>query len=189
MTVQLAVYGGAFNPPHAGHAQVMASLLDEAAQVLVVPSYAHPFGKQMVDFDVRVQWLEKIVGDFNEPRLTVDTCERELFEHKSPVFSIDLLRFIARRGSLDTKDVALVIGADNQQVFRTFYGYQEIMDEFSVITMPETISVHSTMIRAALEAGRDIPRSWLAPGLRVTDYLVYADTGRISSTDQQQRSA
>lgn len=189
MTVQLAVYGGAFNPPHAGHVQVMASLLSQAAHVLVVPSYAHPFGKQMVDFDVRVQWLEKIAGDFKEPRLVVDTCERELFEHKSPIFSIDLLRFIARRARLDTKDVALVMGVDNQKVFRTFYRYQEIMDEFSVITLPETISVHSTMIRDALRAGRDIPRNWLAPGLRVADYLVYADTGQISLTDQQQRSA
>lgn len=186
--VKLAVYGGAFNPPHAGHAQVMASLLSQADHVLVVPSFAHPFGKQMVDFDLRVQWLEEIVGVFNEPRLVVDACERELFKQKSPIFSIDLLRFIADRFSLDKKDVALVMGEDNQKVFHTFYGYQAIMDEFSVITMPETINVHSTMIRDALKTGGEIPTDWIAPGLSVADYLVFADTGRISS-DQQLRSA
>lgn len=185
---KLAVYGGAFNPPHAGHAQVMGSLLSQADQVLVVPSFAHPFGKQMMDFDLRVQWLQAIVATFNEPRLVIDTCERELFKQKAPIFSIDLLRHIANRFSLDKKDVALVMGEDNQKVFHTFYGYQAIMDEFSVVTMPETIQVHSTMIREALKAGGQVPSEWIAPGLQVTDYLVFADTGRISS-DLELRSA
>ncbi|WP_158262096.1 adenylyltransferase/cytidyltransferase family protein [Pseudomonas sp. BBP2017] len=185
---KMAVYGGAFNPPHAGHAQVMTSLLSQAERVLVVPSFSHPFGKQMVDFDLRIQWLEKILGVFSEPRLVVDTCERELFRHKSPIFSIDLLRFVADRFSLEKKDVALVMGEDNQKVLHTFYGYQAIMDEFSVITMPETINVHSTMIRDALKAGGDIPSKWMAPGLRMTDYLDFADTGWISS-DQPLKSA
>jgi nicotinate-nucleotide adenylyltransferase len=185
---KLAVYGGAFNPPHAGHAQVMAALLPQAELVLVVPSFCHPFGKRMVDFDLRVQWLEKIVGVFNEPRLVVDDCERELFRRKSPIFSIDLLRFIADRFGLEKKDVALVMGEDNLKVLHTFHGYQAILDEFSVVTMPETINVHSTMIRDALKAGGDIPSSWIAPGLRMTDYRVFADTGRMSS-DQSLKSA
>ncbi|MFQ6576358.1 adenylyltransferase/cytidyltransferase family protein [Pseudomonas sp. UM16] len=185
---KLAVYGGAFNPPHAGHVQVMASLLSQAEHVRVVPSFAHPFGKQMVDFNLRIQWLEQIVGSFNEPRLLVDACERELFRHKAPIFSIDLLRSIAERFSLNKKDVALVVGEDNQKVLHTFYGYQEILDEFSIITVPETIHVHSSMIRDSLKVGTDIPSSWIAPGLNVTDYLVFADTGRISS-DQHLRTA
>ncbi|MFZ0156420.1 adenylyltransferase/cytidyltransferase family protein [Pseudomonas sp.] len=185
---KFAVYGGAFNPPHAGHVQVMASLLNQAEHVRVVPSFAHPFGKQMVDFDLRVQWLEEIVGVFSEPRLVVDTCERELFKQKAPIFSIDLLRSIAERFSLNKKDVALVVGEDNQKVLHTFYGYQQITDEFSIITVPETIHVHSSMIRDSLKAGTDIPSSWIAPGLSVTDYLVFADTGRISS-DQHLRTA
>ena len=58
---EIALYGGAFNPPHAGHAQVMIEASRQARRVLVVPSFRHPDGKQMVDYDVRLNWLESIV--------------------------------------------------------------------------------------------------------------------------------
>ena len=49
----LAIYGGAFDPPHAGHASVIRRVLDSCDQVLVVPSYQHADGKRMADFDLR----------------------------------------------------------------------------------------------------------------------------------------
>ena len=53
----LAVYGGAFDPPHPGHESVVRRVLECAEQVLLVPSHRHAHGKRMVDFAVRCAWL------------------------------------------------------------------------------------------------------------------------------------
>ncbi|NVZ99507.1 adenylyltransferase/cytidyltransferase family protein [Pseudomonas gingeri] len=58
---ELAVYGGAFNPPHAGHAQVMIEASRHARSVWVVPSFRHPHGKRMADYERRLGWLQGIV--------------------------------------------------------------------------------------------------------------------------------
>ena len=54
---EIALYGGAFNPPHAGHAQVMIEASRQARRVLIAPSYRHPYCKQMVDLEVRLNCL------------------------------------------------------------------------------------------------------------------------------------
>lgn len=171
--VKLAVYGGAFNPPHPGHESVISQLIEKAERVLVVPSFAHPFGKQMMPFATRVDWLSRMVNHFANPAITVDTVEEELAAIKTPIFSIDLLRFIAQKYGMDSKDIALVMGEDNAQVFPTFYGYSEIINEFSVITIAETIHVHSSMIRTALADTKTIPETWIPNGLNRSDYAIF----------------
>lgn len=58
---EIALYGGAFNPPHAGHAQVMIEASCQARRLLVAPSFRHPYGKRMADYELRLNWLESIV--------------------------------------------------------------------------------------------------------------------------------
>lgn len=47
----LAVYGGAFDPPHPGHESVIRRALLCAERVALVPSHRHAFGKRMGDFE------------------------------------------------------------------------------------------------------------------------------------------
>jgi nicotinate-nucleotide adenylyltransferase len=174
--IKLAVYGGAFNPPHPGHESVISQLLDKAERVLVVPSFAHPFGKKMMPFPTRVEWLTRMVNQMGESAITVDTVEEELASIKTPIFSIDLLRFIAQKYGIEGKNIALVMGEDNAKVFPTFYGYKEIMEEFSVITIDETINLHSSMIRSALQESDTIPEHWIPNGMNQSDYEPFRAT-------------
>lgn len=48
----LAVYGGAFDPPHPGHESVIRRALLCAERVALVPSHRHAFGKRMGDFEL-----------------------------------------------------------------------------------------------------------------------------------------
>ena len=52
----LAVYGGAFDPPHPGHESVIRRALLCAERVALVPSHRHAFGKRMGDFELRCGW-------------------------------------------------------------------------------------------------------------------------------------
>lgn len=170
----LAVYGGAFNPPHPGHASVVASLLDKAEKVIIVPSYAHPYGKKMMPFEQRVRWTKAMASKFDPEIVIVDTCERDAAQIRSPVFSIDLLRFIATSHEIQGKDIALVMGEDVGEIFPSFYGYKEIMDEFSTLIVSETINLHSSMIRERLMEEGDIPPEWKLAGVPMEDYLQFA---------------
>ncbi|MBI6727551.1 adenylyltransferase/cytidyltransferase family protein [Pseudomonas viridiflava] len=170
----LAVYGGAFNPPHPGHATVVASLLDKAEKVVVVPSYAHPFGKKMMPFEQRVRWAKAMIANFDPNIVSVETCEMDAALIKSPVFSIDLLRFIADRDKIEGKEIALVMGEDVGDIFKTFYGYDDIISEFSTLVVSETIHLHSSMIREKLLEEGDIPSEWKLSGVPMEDYLQFA---------------
>jgi nicotinate-nucleotide adenylyltransferase len=58
--MHVAVFGGSFDPPHAGHV-LMAAYLGIVAgfsRVLVVPAYAHAFDKPLTAFEHRVSMCE-----------------------------------------------------------------------------------------------------------------------------------
>lgn len=166
----IAVYGGAFNPPHPGHTTVIESLLDQAEKILVVPSFCHPFGKVMTEFDTRVEWLNMMVKPFPKSRVIVSRIEQMLSKTNKPVFSIDLLTHLRKHYRLNGKEIALVMGEDNDKIFPTFYGYKDIMEGFSIIVAEERLHLHSTMIRSHINQHKNIPKEWMLDGLTLDDY-------------------
>jgi nicotinate-nucleotide adenylyltransferase len=172
--IKLAVYGGAFNPPHAGHTSVIKRLLDQADIILIVPSFAHPFGKSMAPFNTRIEWLKKLVDSAKlSSRVIISDVEEIMVKNgivNGPIYSIDLLRHLHKSYGCASKEIALVMGEDNAKVFPSFYGYQDIIDNFSVIVLEETMQLHSTMIRQHLSEHNTIPAEWMIEGLDIADY-------------------
>lgn len=100
--VRVAVYGGSFNPPHVGHAMVVAWLLwtGQAEAVWIVPVYRHAFeglhDKSLAPFALRVAWCGALASHIvpeGDPRVRVLPVEGEL---PVPSFTIDTLRHLAR---------------------------------------------------------------------------------------------
>jgi nicotinate-nucleotide adenylyltransferase len=175
---KLAIYGGAFNPPHAGHANVMIEASRQAEHVLVVPSYKHPFGKVMMDYELRLDWLRRItdrVRSHCSSAVSASNIEFELAQQMTgPVYSYNLLSYAAELNGIDPKSVALVVGHDVAALLPTFYLGPELLEKFSIITVPEQVGVRSTLMRQRLEAGESLPPHWMAPGLDPVDYRIYA---------------
>ncbi|MHD0644992.1 adenylyltransferase/cytidyltransferase family protein [Pseudomonas aeruginosa] len=182
--IKIAVYGGAFDPPHAGHASAIAQAATQAETLLIVPSFRHGFGKKMAPFDVRLAWLERMAQELqkgsSDCSIQVDPCERQLgYRSEAPIFTYDLLNHIAESRGFDSKDVGFVIGEDNVPVISQFYKAEQLISRFSLVVVEERLNIHSTRIREAIRAGEVVAKNLVAPGLIADDYSWY----RIQDTD------
>jgi nicotinate-nucleotide adenylyltransferase len=76
--VNVAVFGGSFNPPHVAHVLACALLLsvEDVERVLLVPTYRHPLAKSLAAFEDRVLMCELAMIDL--PRVEVSRVEQSI---------------------------------------------------------------------------------------------------------------
>jgi nicotinate-nucleotide adenylyltransferase len=76
--LKVGVFGGSFNPPHVGHVLACALVLSlhDLERLLVVPTYRHPFAKDLAPYDDRVHMCELAMGPL--PGVEVSRVEEEL---------------------------------------------------------------------------------------------------------------
>lgn len=178
---ELALYGGAFNPPHAGHAQVMIDASRFARRVLVAPSFRHPYGKQMVDYELRMRWIASITAKIqSQCDAEVRACRIEQVAargNEDPIYSYTLLSLLADSLALDDKQIALVVGRDVERQLPDFHRGSELLERFSILCVEEKIPVRSTLLRERLVLGEHLPSHWMAPGMTPVNYKHYASPG------------
>ena len=107
--MNVAVYGGSFDPPHIGHEEIIKESLKtlDIEQLFVVPTYLNPFKNAFfAPAQIRLKWVEKLL--FNTPRAQVLDFE---IKQNRPVPSIETIQYILE--NYDTDTIYLIIGADN----------------------------------------------------------------------------
>ena len=110
-TAPIALFGGSFNPPHLGHLGVCAHVLSvHPGELWLLPSFVHPFGKQLAPFEDRVAMCEILLADLDDPtrRARVMTIERDVPGRSGR--TIDTLRYL--RDLHRSQSFRLVLGAD-----------------------------------------------------------------------------
>lgn len=160
-TETLAVYGAAFDPPHAGHLDAMAQLLELVDKVLLVPAYRHAFGKQMSHFEQRLALLRAAIDASGLPpeRLIIAPVERQIAAEKgnsTAVYSWDLLVYLQRQ--YPNAQLLLAIGPDNAAPaqWQTFHRYQDIDARWRKLVVAERVQIRSSVVRAAIAAGQSV---------------------------------
>ncbi len=159
--MRVAIYGGSFNPPHVGHAMVASWLrwTDRVDEVWFLPSFSHPFAKDLAPFQQRVLMCEALAAEISA---VVCTIESKL---PTPSYSIDVLRALA--GKYPENQFQLVVGADVVEELPRWKAWHEIDAEFAPIIVgrqgyvcpPGAVEfppVSSTDIRARLAAGEGV---------------------------------
>jgi nicotinate-nucleotide adenylyltransferase len=65
--LRIALFGGAFDPPHVGHFLAAGYVLATADvdRVWLMPVHHHPFGKRMAAFEHRVEMCRRMAGLFS----------------------------------------------------------------------------------------------------------------------------
>ncbi|MCA0938226.1 nicotinate-nicotinamide nucleotide adenylyltransferase [Vibrio alginolyticus] len=150
---KIAIFGSAFNPPSLGHKSVIESL-SHFDLVLLEPSIAHAWGKEMLDYPTRCKLVDAFIKDMGLSNVQRSDLEQSLYQPGQSVTTYALLKKAQEVHS--AADITFVIGPDNFFKFAKFYKAQEITERWTVMACPEKIKIRSTDIRNALMAGKDI---------------------------------
>ncbi len=176
---KIFVFGSAFNPPHRGHQDVVEQCLALADHVIVVPSYHHAFGKNMMPFNLRMELVEAWVSSVSNPdRVSVSTLERELGrDHPDqPVFTYTILEYLQEQ--YPNAELTFVVGPDNAEpeTWRKFYRADDILKCWSLYVAQENKKVRSTLIRNTLRTGK-MPDAEMCPAVVVQKLNAFMEAG------------
>ncbi|MFH1437580.1 MAG: nicotinate (nicotinamide) nucleotide adenylyltransferase [Pseudomonadota bacterium] len=174
-----AVFGGSFDPPHAGHLQVMtaAMSLNRAQEIIVVPAARHPFGKAEASYGDRLEMCRRMVRVFPGGRAIVSDIEMRLSLSGRTLDTIEALM-----AELPERKLSLLIGADILQERDKWYRFDAIEKLVPLIVigrnggegagyydvLPAVSELSSTEARERLKRGEDCSVIIPAP---VLDYI------------------
>ncbi len=166
--MRIAVFGGAFDPPHYGHLAVAQAVLEHgfADEVWFLPVHSHPFDKRLSAPTERVALLQLVLQD----KMKLCTLELETIEKSYTYVTLQKLAQTYPEHSF-----CFVIGSDNVGHFPQWFHAQQLLKQFTVLVYPRhgtedvtllpgmkpltnvaTIRISSTSIREAIAAGRSL---------------------------------
>lgn len=168
--MHIGLFGGAFDPPHLGHAQVTHSLIEKKIvdEVWYLPVKHHHFEKKMSALDHRLAMLEMLVRDQKQTRI-------ELYETKQSGINYTYLTLKSLSQEYPEHTFSFVIGSDNLSGFdrwlavhpnllhfaflvypRAGFTFKPLYPNMTPLTGLQTVTVSSTEVRENIQHGKSI---------------------------------
>ena len=161
--MKLALYGGSFDPPHAGHVAVVQEALRVLPidKLIIVPASRNPFKPSVtVDGAVRYEWLKEIFTPFE--KVVISDFE---ITHDRSVYTIETVKHYAPL----CDELYLIIGADNLEKLSHWHNIDELNAMVHwVVADRDGIPVPENMIRLAIQvpiSSTDFRSSYVSLGL------------------------
>jgi nicotinate-nucleotide adenylyltransferase len=168
----IALFGGSFNPPHVAHQMVALYVLETQPvdELWLVPTFAHPFGKDLASYDDRFAMCELAAAPLGA-RCRVSRVEQELARRPEFVSSRTLDTIEAIEAANPGVGLRLVIGADILGETAAWHRWDEIVRRAPPIVVSrggyprpdalasteiEITTLSSTQVRARIGAGDDV---------------------------------
>lgn len=152
---KIAVFGSAFNPPHAGHADAVIQALEVFDTAYISPSASHPQKSNLLDYQLRILMIRNWARDFGIPEeaVVISTAEAHLarLTPDRPVYTYDLMHYL--ESSLGVEPV-LIIGKDNAEPsqWSSFYRHKDIDKRWDKFVVKENCPTRSSLIRKSLSS-------------------------------------
>lgn len=175
---RIGFFGGSFNPPHIAHVLAVhyALLRWQFDFVAVVPTFDHPFDKELVDFAHRMR-MTRIAFEHLGERVHVLSVEQEL---PHPSYTWQTLQHL--RHCYPDSELALLIGSDILEELPRWHNADALQREFPIYVIPRIgenspvgeartgllPALSSSQVRELLRKGEDV--SGLVPA-RVLGYI------------------
>ena len=145
------VYGGSFDPIHAGHVSMIRRAVDIGYHVLIVPAFRHAFGKQSAPFEHRLRMCHLALDVSLQTRARVCEVERHLATGDgNPVYTYDVLHHLRDRLQ---QPLSLLVGPDIAAEWQRWHRHADIDREFGRLSLPATHAVRSSEVRQRLRQG------------------------------------
>jgi nicotinate-nucleotide adenylyltransferase len=129
--VNVALYGGSFDPPHLGHVMVVSHILlnDESIdRVIVMPCFEHLEKAGLTPFETRFAMCEKAFDWL--PRTQVSRLEKELGGGSLTVRTVRALK-----ADNPTWNVHVIIGSDLMAHATQWDGWDELLQEATILVI------------------------------------------------------
>ncbi len=161
---EIALLGGSFNPPHVAHlmAAYWALATQGVAEVWLLPSYRHPFGKSLAPFEDRVRMCELAAAALRG--VHVCTAEAELADDPDVGKTARTLEHLTAKHP-DLR-FALIVGADVLGDTARWYRWDRVQALARIVVVarqgydggrgPPLPPVSSTEVRDRLSRGEDV---------------------------------
>jgi len=144
--MNIALYGGSFDPPHLGHIHVVHAALKrlDIDKVVVVPAFVNPFKSGThAPAELRLKWLQEIFFDNKD----VEVSDIEVKENRA-VRSIETVRQFAA----EYEKIYFIIGADNLASLEQWYRFDELDTLVTwVVAARDKIEVEDNYIQLAVD--------------------------------------
>lgn len=168
--MRVALYGGSFNPPHIAHQFAILYALAAATpafdRVFVVPTFTHPFDKQLAPFEDRMMMCVQMAKPFGG-RVEVSRIEQELAEETGGEHSYTINTVLRLKERLPKTQFTMLIGADLVAERERWHRWEDLQREIDFFIVgragaadkfddrPELPGISSTELRARLGRGED----------------------------------
>lgn len=144
--MKLALYGGSFDPPHAGHVAIVTKALKALPidKVVIVPASQNPFKPSVIASGaVRYGWLKEIFKPYEK----VEISDFEITQERC-VYTIETVKHYAPMYD----KLYLIIGADNLEKLRDWHQIEELdaMVQW-VVAARSDIPIPENMIRLNID--------------------------------------
>lgn len=130
--MNIAIYGGSFDPPHLGHETIVNEALKnlDIDSLFIIPAWQNPFKENFfAPPKLRLKWIKTIWND----KKKVKICEFELKNYR-PTSTYETVCYMYEK--YDIKKCYLIIGADNLKDLEKWANYELLKQkvEFVVAT-------------------------------------------------------
>ena len=162
---EIALLGGSFNPPHVGHAMAAWWLLatQPVEEVWLLPTWRHPFGKELAPWEDRLRMCELAVEGLRGVRVCAD--EAELAGDPLAGRTLRTLEHLSAKHP--GRRFALAIGTDLLRETDRWHRFDRVRELARIVVVarqgfdapagtPALPDVSSTAIRAAIARGEPV---------------------------------
>ena len=118
--MNIALYGGSFDPPHLGHMHVVTAALDtlDIDKLVIVPAFVNPFKTGThAPAELRFKWLREIF----KANKQVEVTDFEVIQNRA-VRSIETVKHFDAL----YKKIYFIIGADNLASLEQWHRFDEL---------------------------------------------------------------
>jgi len=129
--MDIAVFGGSFDPPHIGHEQIVNLALQELKvdKLFMIPTFLNPFKDSFhLSPNKRFELLQEL---FKENK-KVEICDYEILQKKKTT-TFETISFLKNNYKIDT--IYLIIGADNLKNIHLWYNFLELRELVSFVVV------------------------------------------------------